>query len=265
MLSVYDYLNYRNFLKDWIQAESKKSKGIQTKLAAAAGVSSTLISRILSGSKNLTSEQANEMAEYFGFNDVETRYFILLVEIERAGTVKLKNRLLNEAKSVAKKVSVRIANSSQINEEIKSVFYSSWIYSGIRNLVATPGPHDVNSIANKLGLPKKTVANAVEFLVANNLCSSGKNGIQYASSKTHIDFDSPYINNHHRNWRHKGLHTMENKNSDHLFFSSPMSLSKETAEEIRLLLSRAIEDIMKKTGPSPSEVTYCLNLDWFEY
>lgn len=265
MPSIYSFLDYREFLKKWIEQRALQTKGLQSKLATAAGVSSTLISRILSGDKHLSSEQALEMGEYMGLNDAEISYLILLVEIGRAGSTKLKSKLTHEAQLVAKKVSIRILNSSQVSEEIKSVFYSSWIYSGIRNWVATPGPHDVNSLSQAMGLPKKVVANAVDFLIKNGLMTKTSKSLQYASSKTHLDADSPYINHHHRNWRHKGIEKMESKNSEHLFFTSPMSLSKKTALEVRQVLTEAIAVIMKKTEPSPSEVTYCLNLDWFDY
>lgn len=265
MKSVYEFRDYRQFLRSWIEDKSKEIRGAQSRLANAAGVSSTLISRILSGEKQLSSEQATEIAEYVGLNDNETRYFILLVEIGRAGSHKLKKILNEEAKSISEKISVRISNSTKVSDEIKAVYYSSWIYAAIRNLLATPGPHDVNSIAERLGLPKKTVANAVEFLLQSNLCSKDSKGLHHLASKTHLDADSPFITNHHRNWRQKAIEKMEERNSSDLFFSSPMSLSKETVSELRKHLPNLISEVMKQVEPSPSEVTYCFNLDFFGY
>lgn len=265
MPSIYEFLDYRVFLKKWIEFKSQNLKGIQSKLAASAGVSTTLISRILSGEKNLSLEQAMEVAEYVGFNDTETGYFLLLVEIGKAGSEKLRRKLTADAAAIRQQVATRIQNTSQIDEETKSIYYSSWIYTGIRNLAATPGPHDVNSLAKRLELPNKVVANAVKFLVENKLCVQDEKGIQYASSRTHLGADSPYINHHHRNWRQKAVTQMEQRNPAHLFFTSPMSLSEETANELRQLFPKWIEEVMKKIEPSPSEKVYCLNLDWFEF
>jgi hypothetical protein len=83
--------------------------------------------------------------------------------------------------------------------------------------------------------------------------------------KTHLDAESPFINNHHINRRHKAIQTMEQRKSSNLFFTGPMSLSQDTAQEIRQMLPQLIETVMKKVEPSPSENVYCLNVDWFEY
>lgn len=58
---------------------------------------------------------------------------------------------------------------------------------------------------------------------------------------------------------------MNLQNENDLFFTSPMSLSKEAAEKIRQELPAFIEKISKIVIPSKSEVIRCLNIDWFEY
>lgn len=264
MISIFDYLDYRKFLKIWITEQSKSTKGLQSKLANSARISSTFISRILSGDKHLTSEQGLEMAIYMGLNDQEIDYFLLLLEIGKSGSEKLKQRLEKKAKLISKKIDVRIENTTSLNEEVKSVFYSNWIYSGIRNYVATPGPHDVLSIAHALHIPKNITADALQFLIQNGLCKIQKGSITYAIKRTHLDSDSAYVNTHHTNWRNKAIQNMPLKKSNDLFFTSPMSLSEETAQEIRALIPDLIQKIMKKVEPSPSEKVYCLNLDWFE-
>lgn len=265
MHSIYDFKDYRVFLKNWIGEHSARTRGLQGKLAQAAQISSTLMSRILSGEKQLSLEQAAEIAEYIGLNESETEYFLILVEIGKAGSFKLKSKLISQADKLAQKVSVRISKTVGIDENIKAIYYSSWIYAGIRNLVATPGEHNVISVSQRLGLPKLVVANALEFLVSNGLCKVENNSITYSVQRTHLEADSPFINKHHFNWRGKALQSMEYKKDTNLFFTGPMSLSKEVSQEIRQMLPQFIEDIMKKVGPSSSELVYCLNIDWFEY
>ncbi len=74
-----------------------------------------------------------------------------------------------------------------------------------------------------------------------------------------------FVVKHHQNWRMRGLQMMDSYDDKHLFATLPMSISEETAEEIRHLLPKLIEQILEKVGPSKSEKVYCLNLDWFEY
>ena len=58
---------------------------------------------------------------------------------------------------------------------------------------------------------------------------------------------------------------MDAHDEKNLFYTCPMSLSLETAEEVRRLLPQFIEQVLKKVGPSPSEKVYCFSMDWFEY
>ena len=58
---------------------------------------------------------------------------------------------------------------------------------------------------------------------------------------------------------------MDQMNEDHLFYTSPMSLSVEAAQHIRRMLPTLLEEVSRIVGPSASETVYCLNIDWFEY
>lgn len=58
---------------------------------------------------------------------------------------------------------------------------------------------------------------------------------------------------------------MQNYDEKDLFYTAPMSLSKEVAERIRTQLPELIKQIIDQVGPSESEVVRCLNIDWFEY
>ena len=58
---------------------------------------------------------------------------------------------------------------------------------------------------------------------------------------------------------------MNQYNESNLFYSAPMSLSAEAAEQVRKMLPKVVEDVLKIVGPSESEKVYCFNMDWFEY
>jgi hypothetical protein len=58
---------------------------------------------------------------------------------------------------------------------------------------------------------------------------------------------------------------MERKKEEDIFFTSPMSLSVEAAEEVGKLIPNFIQTVMETVGPSNSEKVMCLNLDWVGY
>lgn len=268
MKTVFDFTDYREFLNTWIDEHGEGSRGLKGRIAQACGVSSSLISLILKGHKHLTLEQAAEAADFVGLNDREAEYFFLLVEIGKAGSHKLQTKLrkrMKEQQEQAKKISKRVRKDIELSDEVKSIYYSSWIYTGIRNLSAVPGTNDVPAIAKRLNLPVAVVNRAVNFLLENGLCKKENGQLTFGPANTHVESDSPFVIKHHQNWRLRGFSFMDAFSESDLFYTCPMSLSAETAEEIRRLLPGFIEEVLKKVRPSPSEKIYCLNLDWFEY
>jgi uncharacterized protein (TIGR02147 family) len=265
MISIYDYTDYRDFLNAWIEGQKGKAKGLQGKLAVAAGVSSSLISFILKGEKHLSLEQAAEISEFLGLTEKETEYFYLLVECGRAGSVKLQKQLMKRIEEQRKLLANRIARNTNLSDEVKAIYYSNWAYSGIRNLTATPGAHDVQSIAARLGLAPHVVGTILDFLLQNALCRVVDGNLTYGPQRTHVPADSPFVLKHHQNWRLRGFQAMEERKSSNIFFTSPMSLSVEAAKEIQQYLPKVVEQVMAISGPSDSEVVGCFNLDWFGY
>src|ERR1700687_6111189 len=111
LISIYDFDNYRLFLDSWILTQPHNGHGIRRSMAKAAGVSSSLISLILSGQKELSAEQAIELAEFVGLNENESDYFHLLVLFARAGSNKLQQsfaKKIKQAKERAQKLSSRV-------------------------------------------------------------------------------------------------------------------------------------------------------------
>jgi uncharacterized protein (TIGR02147 family) len=268
MISVYDFQDYREFLKTWIASQASAGRGQAGLLAKAAGVSSTMISLVLKGDKQLHLEQASDIADAIGLSEPEGDYFFLLVEYGRAGSFRLQAKLLKKIKASqqqAQKISHRVKKDRELSEETKSIFYSSWIYTGLMNRIAIPGQTDIQSLAKSLQLPAVVVGKVVDFLIQHDLCQWKNGSLAYGSARTHLGSDSPHVLKHHQNWRVRSFPEMEKFSESNLFFTSPMSLSVSDAEKIRSLLPKYIEEVMKIVGPSPSEETYCWNMDWFKY
>lgn len=267
-MKIFEYRDYKKFLIEWIKEQPKGGRGQLKKMADGLRVSTTLMSQIISGDKHLSMELAAEVCDYLGMQEKEAEYFILLVEYQRAGAFKLqkifKNKIEREQK-IAAQLQNRIKANKELTSEEKMEFYSSWMYSGIRILSAIPEYSDVESISKKLKLPTNIVAKIVSFLLDHGLCKKENNQITYGPQKTHVGASSPFVNKHHQNWRHQGIYTMDFGRESDLFYTSPMAISQEVAEQIRIMLPSFIEQVMGLANPSESETVRCLNIDWFEY
>jgi uncharacterized protein (TIGR02147 family) len=268
MVSIYDHSDYRAYLNSWIESQRDGGRGLKGRLAEAASISSTLISLILKGDKHLALEQASDIADFIGLSENETDYFFLLVELGRAGNFKLQQKLKRKIKALqdeAKKISKRVKKDIELSEDLKAIYYSNWVYTGVRNLIAIPGYNNPRTISEKLHLPLPVVNKVIDFLLETGLCVLKNGQLTYGPAHTHLESESPHVARQHQNWRLRGYSKMDQYNESNLFYTCPMSLSAEAAEEIRKMLPKFIEQVLKVVGPSPSEKAYCFNIDWFEY
>ena len=255
-------------MKDWIKIQPKAGRGQIKRISEHLGVSTTLVSQVLSDDKHFSLETAAEVTNYLCFNESESEYFLLLVDYERAGSFKLKKILekkIEKEQREALQLVNRLGADRKLSTEDKMQFYSNWIYSGIRILSALPEAGSAKEISQKLNLPLHLTNEALDFLLQTGLCVKTNNRITFGPLRTHIGKDTPFVVKHHQNWRIKAFQSMELRRDADLHFTQPTAMSIEAAEKIRMMLPEMIENILNIAGPSESEVVRCFNLDWFDY
>ena len=267
MISVFQFDEYRAFLKKQISEMPKNGYGQSRRLADHLGVHTTLVSQILTGLKDLNFDQAVLTSEFFGLNELESEFFVALVQMARAGNEssrKMVKKRLTELKSQSSELKNRVKSEGKLSEEQRAIFYADWSYTAVRQLSAIPKLNDVETIAKKLNLSIKKVRSVTSFLISAGLCRETKGRISPGPASTHVDANSPWSRIHHTNWRELALRTLDQENQDHVHYTSPMTLSRRDAKVLRELILKFIESVNKVVDPSPSEILYCLNIDWFE-
>lgn len=268
ILTIYEYIDYKKFVLAWLKNQPNRGRGFFTSLASKLGTSNAAISQIFKDSRHLNLEQAIELCELLLLTDDESTYLILLVEYARAGSVKLQKKLLSQIKkeqSLQQKLFNKLPKDAILSNDVKSIYYSSWLYTGLRNLIATDKIQNIDALALRLRTNRHKIQKTIQFLTDNNLLLNINGKLQMGPMKTHLENTSPWIKKHHQNWRLKALESIENESDNDLFYSAPMSLSHEVAVKIRQQIPEFIKQIIEEVGPSKSEVVRCLNIDWFEY
>ncbi len=268
-MNIFNYLDYREYIKARIDALPKGGRGELLRIAKSVGIHSSILSQVFQGHRELTSEQAVAVAGYLELTEVETRYFLLLTQWQRAGTEKLKTVLKKEIdhlRSEETQIIRHIPQSQVLTQEQKAVFYSSWHYSAIRVLSSIPDWQKEESLRKRMGLTREQFAMIVRFLVDHGLCEEKGGSFSPGPQSTHIEGVSPLVARHHANWRIKAMERHPSiAHERELAFTSPMSLSRTDVPKVRAMALEFISKICEITDPSPSEVAYCLNLDWFEF
>jgi uncharacterized protein (TIGR02147 family) len=268
MTSIFEYENYKKLVRDWVEERPKGGHGQFKKMAEYLNVSTVLVSQIFNGDRDLTNDQAWVLTSFMGLTQLESEYFHLLVQRERAGVAALKDHLENKLKEVrarGQNLRERLPRDLELTEQDKALFYSNWYYSAARLLTSIQGYQNVDAIAARLELPRSQVAQVVEFLLSKGLCVESDRGeLAMGPRRTHLEKESPYIRNRQLDWRSRGFEAMNRNDPHQMFFTGPMTLSVNGIEMVRQEILKLIDVVSKIVDKEQAQELACLNIDWFK-
>lgn len=267
MTTIFNFYDYKEYVHQTVKLMPKRGRGHFGKMAIQLGTSSVTMSQIFRGERHLTLEQALDLAHFWGMNSLEQEYFFLMINYARAGTQKLKSVFmgqLKELQSKALKLKDRLSQDRKLDEAARSIFYSNWVYSGVRLSTSIDKLNTVESLAQNFQIPINEMKKITDFLLKCGLCINKNGLLEMGPQRTHLEADSPHVIRHHQNWRLKGFQKMEKNMSTDLFYTGPMALSKSAFKKIQLEIIQLLESARKHAVDSKSETLACLNVDIFE-
>lgn len=263
---LFSFHDYREYLKAWLeQAREKKSSNL-TRLAEALGVHTSFLAHVLAGNKNLSFEQATELSDYLGHTHLEREYFFAILQIERAGSSKLKKYWSEKRQSIIEdrqKLGSRVGVHHELSAEDRAIFYSSWLYVAIFVSTAIEDKQTLDQIAERFHLTREKTQNILTFLVQAGICEFVKDSYRMGKSVVYLTNDSPLVVKHHTNWRMRAIQKMDTREDEEIFFTSPMSMSRQDFSRVREIFSKAIQEAHAICKDSKAEEVVCLNIDLF--
>jgi uncharacterized protein (TIGR02147 family) len=265
-MNIFNSNNYVSFLKSYVKNLPKRGRGEINRMAVHLNVHPTLISQVMSGSKDLSLEQAQSLTSYLGLTSLEADYFLLLVQKERAGTHELKKYFVQKIEEMQKnslQISKRIKEHRQLSDYEKSVFYSSWFYSAMRLYSSVEDGKTVDEIAKRFNKTRTATLEILNFLKEVGLCIEEKGRYKMGTQHTHLESTSPLLKRHHSNWRLKAIEKTEGLSAEELMFTSPFSISKKDFGLLREEVLKLIKTSSQIIKESPAEEVACLNIDMF--
>jgi uncharacterized protein (TIGR02147 family) len=266
---IFDYRDYKAYVRAMISSQSKGGRGIRMALAKAMGSPVSHISQVLGGSSHFSMEQAEAVNGYFGHTEEEAGFFLLLLQLSRAGTPALKKRLQNQIQQIIEKRLVlkdRLGVKSSITSEDQTTFYSSWLYGAIHVMLSIKKFQSKEAISSYLGISLKRTAEILEFLVSIGLAVQKEPGrFEIGTSRIHLGNDSPMISKFHTNWRMQAVRSLEKENfKNDLHYSSVVTVSDSDVVKIKSILVKNIDEIKSIIRESPEEGVHCFSIDFFQ-
>src|SRR4051812_35972113 len=89
---VFDFKDYKRYLNKRLSGRAGVGRISRSKFSQKLRLHPSYMTRILNGDTHLSLEQADFANEALSHSDDESRYFLLLVELARAGTPGLRSR-----------------------------------------------------------------------------------------------------------------------------------------------------------------------------
>ena len=263
---IYNYDNYREYLRDYISTLPKSGRGQLKKIADFLNVHSTFVSQVLNGLKDFSMEQCYQITKFLSLTDKESDYFLLMLQMNRAGTSELKKHFqskLNVVKHKLTQVKEQVGTHKELTEHDRLQYYSDWRYALIWLSTFFEENKTIENIASFLKLPRKEVKVIIEFLLETGICLEEDQNILPSTKRIHIPTGSSSLKNHHLNWRLKSLEFINDAKEANLAFTAPICLSKKDFKKINSLALEYISNISKIVEESPPEIIACLNIDCF--
>jgi uncharacterized protein (TIGR02147 family) len=175
MVDLFEYTDYRKYLRDYYEARRAVQKEFTHRhIAQAIGFKSTgTFAQILQGKTNMSPQTLATFIRFLGLKKDESDYFELLVLFSQSKGHTEKKRYFEKIISYPK------SNLKQV-DSTQYAFYEKWYYSVIREVLAFhPFKDDYRELARLLEPPIATAEaqKAIKLLAELGLITRNANGI----------------------------------------------------------------------------------------
>jgi uncharacterized protein (TIGR02147 family) len=175
MPNIFNYMDYREFLKDFYTCHKAENPGFSYKIMAdkAGFKSKSFIKLVIDGKKNLTADSLQKLNKVLKLNDNAFSYFDDLVAFNQAKSLKMRNYFFERLFSYRKRNPGRLVMQHQYD------FYAKWYHNTIRELVTFYRfNEDYNALAKMIHPPisARTARESVQLLLELELIKKQKDG-----------------------------------------------------------------------------------------
>ena len=251
-----------------VKLEGEGRRGQLSRAAETLNCQVSFLSRVLKTEAHITLDQAFMLTRFWKLNPENADYFTTLVEFERAAEPEYRqhlNRRVEKLRQNHESLQKRTQKEDFPLAEQQATYFSSWLWSALHFLSAIPEYQNSKKMSARLGLSESLILESLKRLERFELISSGPHGQwKYASGQFHLPKNSPFVIQHHQNWRNKAVMDAQNFSSDGLHYTTVLTLSKGDVEKIKNLLLTFISETVEISNPSSPEDALVLNCDFFK-
>jgi uncharacterized protein (TIGR02147 family) len=271
MKSIYDYTNYRLFLKEFYEEQKAKKGFTYRDFARLVGMNSTSwLLHLIKGTKNLSAESVIRVAKAVKLNKAETRFLEMMVQFTQARTNGVKDHCYQRMLAMKRKLKI-----AKIGEE-QYDYYTKWYHPAVRSLVSkvkftdADGGHDFSILGRCLmpPIPAREAKKSVLLLEKLGLISRDGNGRFTQSSaavSTGDEVSSLNVVNYHKQVSRlaEGAHDLSVKEERDIS-ALTLGINKEDVLRIKARIQAFRKEIMDlATASENPDRVYQINFQMF--
>jgi uncharacterized protein (TIGR02147 family) len=266
-VTLFECVEYKQYLQALVTRTGARS-GYRAALARHIGCQPTYLSQVLHGSAHLSLEQADSLNIFLNHSGDESKYFLLMVQRDRAGTESLRQYFQREMKEM---IDRNLATARTLSPErsldeqgLRARYYSSWHYAAVHMALMIQDLRTPHALSAELKLPVSKVMEVINTLLSSGLIEVSANNSYKCTQKTlRLTNKSPELPRHHTNWRIRAIESLDNEGLNDLHYSAVITLSLKDVQALKRRMLKRVNEDLEALRPSPEEELYCLNLDLF--
>lgn len=271
MNSIFDFSNFGDALRDLVEKrkyiDPKFSFGV---LADACQIQRSYLSQAINQKARLSADQVFAVTKYLTLKENESKYLLILNEIETTGIKARRDELEKERQKLqigALKTENKIKrHTSEQSSEPFFKYYTNWAVPLVHMYLTIPrylrNPDSIRAI---LALDENVFTDSLSTLEALNLISISTKGIKVLQDKLHLPSSSYFSKTNAISFRQKAIESLQKtKNSENHHFTATFSGTLETQIQLKRLFLTFVEEAAKVIEKSDNEDVFQINFDLFQ-
>ncbi|MCB9497404.1 MAG: TIGR02147 family protein [Fibrobacteria bacterium] len=173
MRPIFEYLDYRDLLKDAFEERKEEDPGFCYRvMAEALGLHTSNVFRILNKETHLPARCQSRAVEFLGLTERRSKYFLLLVGYARERSGKARQEMLEKA------MAMRDLNRMDLGAK-ELVYFRDWWIAAVRGVLEVvegrTHPAEIAALLNPR-ISEEQVTAALELLLELGLVKKGSSG-----------------------------------------------------------------------------------------
>lgn len=245
---IYDYHDYRAFLRDWFEFLRREESGFSMRsLAIKSELSAAYLPFVVSGSRNLSEKSLRKLQPFLKLAKSELQYLDLLRILSDSDSQSVRMDALKQIQ----KMKVKALKSVRDLESVR--YLSHWYYVAVRELATLENfEPDAKWIAKKMRgrITTGEAEEALDFLKSNGYLKIDSGGKAQVLDKELVAKGGMYrllLNQFHQEMLHEGMGALQKlPNEERHVLGYTFSFSDEEFPFIKEVLDEAMRNLKER-------------------